>query len=132
MGLRLEREARQRLHVTEPDAPRRDHHRRRHALPAAGAFNRIVQILATQNSAYALGSDGRVYAWGSGSDYALGNDATSNSSLPIDISGFGVFAQLSPNTGAGATRAPRRIVQLGGGPINDGQHVLAIDDRGIA
>jgi len=102
------------------------------ALPAAGAFNRIVQVLSTQNSAYALGSDGRVYAWGSGFNYALGNNSTSNSSLPIDITGFGVFAQLSPNTGAGATRAPRRIVQLGGGPVNDGQHVLAIDDRGVA
>jgi hypothetical protein len=77
------------------------------ALPATGAFNRIVQILATQNSAYALGSDGRVYAWGSGSAYALGNNSTSSSSLPIDISGFGVFAELSPDTGAGATRAPR-------------------------
>jgi alpha-tubulin suppressor-like RCC1 family protein len=100
-------------------------------LPAAGAFNRIVQVLATQNSAYALGSDGRVYAWGSGDRYSLGNNATNDSSLPIDISGFGVFAELSPNTGAGATRAPRRIVQLGGGPISDGQHVLAIDDRGV-
>jgi len=37
---------------------------------------------------------------------------------------------MSPNSGA--TRAPRRIVLLGGGPVSDGQHVLAIDDRGVA
>jgi alpha-tubulin suppressor-like RCC1 family protein len=101
------------------------------ALPAIGATSsRIVQILATQTNGYALGADGRVYAWGDGSGYKLGNDATVNQASPIEITSLGVFAELSPNSGA--TRAPRRIVLLGGGPVSDGQHVLAIDDRGVA
>jgi alpha-tubulin suppressor-like RCC1 family protein len=103
------------------------------ALPAIGATSsRIVQILATQTNGYALGADGRVYSWGDGSDSKLGNNSLTTQTSPVEITGFGVFAQLAPNTGEGATRAPRRIVLLGGGPVNNGQHVLAIDDRGVA
>lgn len=102
------------------------------ALPDVAETNkRIVQVLATRENGYALGADGRVYSWGLGADYGLGDGTTTTTGTPVEITGSGVFAELSPNTGAGATRAPRRIVLLGGGPVNDGQHVLAIDDRGI-
>jgi LPXTG-motif cell wall-anchored protein len=46
----------------------------------------ITQIAAGTQSAYGLGSDGNVYAWGYNSDGQLGNGTTTDSSVPVQVS----------------------------------------------
>ncbi|HTW08924.1 MAG TPA: putative Ig domain-containing protein [Acidimicrobiales bacterium] len=43
-------------------------------------------IAAGDVSAFAIGSDGNLYAWGSGTDGELGNGSTSDSSTPVEVS----------------------------------------------
>ncbi len=97
------------------------------ALPAVTETSRrIVQVSARGQNGYALGADARVYGWGGGG--GVGDGTTTLRTVPVEITGSGAFANLSPNPGA--SLAPRRIVGLATGAHNDAPHMLAIDDRG--
>lgn len=98
------------------------------ALPATSdTSRRIIQVSAREENGYALGADGRVYAWGNGA--RVGDGSSTTRTLPVEITASGAFADLSPN--AGASLSPRRIVGLATGSIQDAPHMLAIDNRGI-
>lgn len=98
------------------------------ALPATSdTSRRIVQVSARDQNGYALGADGRVYAWGNGA--RVGDGGATTRTLPVEITASGAFADLSPN--AGAALSPRRIVGLATGATSDAPHMLAIDNRGI-
>lgn len=54
-----------------------------------GALGGIVQVASGNNTVYALADDGSVYAWGNGNNGCLGNGATANSSIPVQVLGVG-------------------------------------------
>ncbi len=74
---------------------------------------RIIAVSGSYYHSVALDSTGRVHAWGANSSGQLGNNSTTNSSIPIDISGFG---SLSGKT----------IVAIACG----GAHSIALDSTG--
>ncbi len=56
------------------------------------AGKKIVSIVAGKTHALALSSDGLVYAWGQGTNGALGNAASSNSQTPVAVDVSGVLS----------------------------------------
>ena len=82
---------------------------------AKGALDgkRIVSISSKAYGAVALDDQGKVYTWGYGVYGALGNGATANSAVPVDISSSGALAG-------------KKIVKISSGWYNS----MAIDDQG--
>jgi alpha-tubulin suppressor-like RCC1 family protein len=65
---------------------------------AAGV--RFTHLAASAMDAYAIASDGTIYAWGYGADGELGNGSTANSDSPVVVSAAGmpagvVFSQVA-------------------------------------
>ncbi|TQJ30876.1 hypothetical protein [Microbacterium sp. SLBN-146] len=55
----------------------------------SGLSSGVDKITANQNTGYALLSSGEVRAWGAGGYGQLGNGSTSNSNVPVTVSGLG-------------------------------------------
>jgi hypothetical protein len=62
----------------------------------------ITAIAAGSSSCYALGSDGKVYAWGSNYVGALGDGTGTNSSVPVAVDMTGVMSGKTVTAIAGA------------------------------
>lgn len=74
----------------------------------------ITQIAAYPSNGMALSSTGQIYIWGDNSNYQLGNNTTTSSNVPINISSFGSLIG-------------KTIVQVGSGKYN---HIVALDSIG--
>jgi hypothetical protein len=73
----------------------------------------IVAIACGSNHTIALDSTGAVHTWGYNNVGQLGNNTTTNSNIPINVSSFG-------------TLSGKRIVAIAGGNL----HTIAIDSTG--
>ena len=64
-------------------------------LAALPAGVHVTQLAAGELNAYALGSDGHVYAWGLGNDGEIGNGSTSDQHSPIAVTMSGMPAGVT-------------------------------------
>lgn len=60
-----------------------------------------ASLAGTYGSAYALRSDGSVWAWGDDTSGALGDGSTTNTAAPVQVAGIGAVAAIS-GSGGGA------------------------------
>ncbi|MCJ1706624.1 Ig-like domain-containing protein [Microbacterium sp. VKM Ac-2923] len=66
-----------------------------------GMTSGVTSIVSGTVMAYALRSDGTVWAWGRGDQGSLGNGATTNSSTPVRVLGVAGVQTLGASEGAG-------------------------------
>ena len=85
-------------------------------------------MVAGAQASYALGADGSVYAWGTGSRYRLGNNAEADVTTPVRIWDKGSLATLAPYSGVTVTRIVAISAHRGGG---EHEHVYALDDSAL-
>ncbi len=64
----------------------------------------ITKIAAGSNHSIAIDSDGAVYTWGSNSDGQLGNNSTTDSSVPVAVNTSGVLSGKSLTAITGGSR----------------------------
>jgi hypothetical protein len=74
----------------------------------------VTAIAGSDRGAYALRSDGTVWAWGSGHGSRLGNGQTADSTVPVQVSGLtGVVAIASNQSTGYALRADGTLLAWG-------------------
>ncbi|PKL30786.1 hypothetical protein CVV43_05370, partial [Candidatus Saccharibacteria bacterium HGW-Saccharibacteria-1] len=58
------------------------------------AGKKIIAISVNGNSSYALDSEGKIYSWGYNASGQLGNNSTTNSTIPVQVADSGVLSGI--------------------------------------